>query len=63
LIIAVAIFGVAGCASGGGSSGGGGGGTTGTQKGTYTITLTPTANGTTGKPLQLAPIQLSLTVN
>jgi hypothetical protein len=63
LVLVLAAYGLAGCASGGGSSGGGGGGTSGTQKGTYTLTLTPTATSTGGKPLQLAPIQLTLTVN
>jgi hypothetical protein len=37
--------------------------TPGTQKGTYTLTLTPTASSMSGKPLQLPPIQLTLTVN
>jgi len=63
LVLVLAAYGLAGCASGGSSGGGGGGGTSGTQKGTYTLTLTPTANSTGGKPLQLAPIQLTLTVN
>jgi len=36
---------------------------TGTQKGTYTLTLTPTASSMSGKPLQLSAIQLTLTVN
>jgi Domain of unknown function (DUF1929)/Legume lectin domain/PKD domain len=61
LILVLAGYGLAGC---------GGGGisvvtpiTTGTQKGTYTLTLTPTATSMSGKPLQLSPIQLSLTVN
>jgi hypothetical protein len=36
---------------------------TGTQKGTYTLTLTPAASSMSGKPLQLSPIQLTLTVN
>ncbi|MEQ1472387.1 MAG: choice-of-anchor D domain-containing protein, partial [Candidatus Acidiferrum sp.] len=62
LVLVLAGYGLAGCASSG-SSGGGGGGTSGTQKGTYTITLTPTATSTGGKPLQLSPIQLTLTVN
>jgi Domain of unknown function (DUF1929)/Legume lectin domain/Glyoxal oxidase N-terminus/PKD domain/Quinohemoprotein amine dehydrogenase, alpha subunit domain III len=35
----------------------------GTQKGTYTLTLTPTASSMSGKPLQLSPIQLTLNVN
>ena len=62
LVLVLAASGLAGCASGG-STGGGGGGTSGTQKGTYTITLTPTATSIGGKPLQLSPIQLTLTVN
>ena len=38
--------------------------TTGTQKGTYTLTLTPTASSMSGKPLQqLSPIKLTLNVN
>jgi hypothetical protein len=60
LILVLAGSGLAGC----------GGGvsvvtpiTTGTQKGTYTLTLTPTATSISGKPLQLSPIQLTLTVN
>jgi hypothetical protein len=61
LVLVLAGYGLAGCSSGGVSvvtptS-------TGTQKGTYTITLTPTASSTSGKPLQLSPIQLTLTVN
>jgi hypothetical protein len=64
LILLLAAYGLAGCASGGSSSGGGGGGgTSGTQAGTYTLTLTPTANSTTGKPLQLTASQLTLKVN
>jgi hypothetical protein len=62
LVILLAGYGLAGCASGGVSTvtppv------TTGTQKGTYTLTLTPTASSISGKPLQLTPIQLTLTVN
>ena len=34
-----------------------------TPQGTSTITVTPTAMSTSGKPLQLTPIQLTLTVN
>jgi len=63
LILVLAGYGLAGC--GGGSisvvtpiSSG-----SGTQKGTYTLTLTPTATSMSGKPLQLSPIQLTLTVN
>jgi hypothetical protein len=63
LVLMLAAYGLAGCASSGSSGGGGGGGTSGTQKGTYTLTLTPTAMSTGGKALQLAPIQLTLTVN
>jgi hypothetical protein len=64
LALILAGYGLAGCASGGVSvvtptppS------TTGTQKGTYTFTLTPAASSMSGKPLQLSPIQLTLTVN
>jgi hypothetical protein len=64
LVLVLAGYGLTGCASGGMSvvtptppS------TTGTQKGTYTLTLTPTASSMSGKPLQLSPIQLTLTVN
>jgi hypothetical protein len=62
LVLVLAGYGLAGCASGGVSTvtppv------TTGTQKGTYTLTLTPTASSMSGKPLQLTPIQLTLTVN
>ena len=61
LVLVLAGYGLSGCASGGVSvvtptS-------TGTQKGTYTLTLTPTASSTSGKPLQLSPIQLTLMVN
>ena len=61
LILVLAVCGLAGCAGGGTSSGPVS--QTGTQKGTYTLTLTPTATSTIGKPLPLTPIQLSLTVN
>ncbi len=61
LILALAVFGIAGCASGGSSSGSGT--TVGTRAGTYTLTLTPSANSMTGQPLQLSPIQLTLVVN
>jgi hypothetical protein len=64
LVLVLAGYGLTGCASGGVSvvtatppT------TTGTQKGTYTLTLTPTASSMSGKPLQLSPIQLTLTVN
>jgi len=63
LILVLAGYGLAGCAGGGVSvvtpiSSG-----SGTQKGTYTLTLTPTASSMSGKPLQLSSIQLTLTVN
>ena len=61
LILMLAVYGLVGCASSGSSSPGPG--PTGTRAGTYTLTLTPTASSTTGKPLQLTPIQLTLTVN
>jgi hypothetical protein len=64
LALILAGYGLAGCASSGVSvvtptppS------TTGTQKGTYTLTLTPAASSMSGKPLQLSPIPLTLTVN
>ncbi|HEY8714512.1 MAG TPA: choice-of-anchor D domain-containing protein [Candidatus Acidoferrum sp.] len=56
------VYAAAGCASGGGGSTTPPP-TTGTQKGTYTLTLTPTANSMSGKALQLSPITLTLTVN
>jgi hypothetical protein len=34
-----------------------------TPSGTYTLVLTPSAMTAAGKPLQLAPIQLTLVVN
>jgi Domain of unknown function (DUF1929)/Legume lectin domain/PKD domain/Abnormal spindle-like microcephaly-assoc'd, ASPM-SPD-2-Hydin/Quinohemoprotein amine dehydrogenase, alpha subunit domain III len=63
LILVLAGSGIAGCASGGTSVVTPTPGTSGTQKGTYTLTLTPTASSMSGKPLQLSPIQLTLTVN
>ena len=64
MVLVLAGFNLTGCASGGVSV------VTptqpsnpGTQKGTYTLTLTPTASSTSGKPLQLSPIQLTLNVN
>jgi hypothetical protein len=63
LILVLAGSGIAGCASGGTSVVTPTPGTSGTQKGTYTLTLTPTASSMGGKPLQLSPIQLTLTVN
>jgi hypothetical protein len=65
LVLVLAGYGLAGCASSGmpvvnptaaPTS-------TGTQKGTYTLTLSPSASSMSGKPLQLSPIQLTLTVN
>ncbi len=58
-IVVITLLSVSGCASGGSSPGP----TTGTQKGMYTLTLTPTATSVSGKPLQLTPIQLTLIVN
>jgi hypothetical protein len=63
LVLVLAGYGLAGCASGGMSVVTPPPTTTGTQKGTYTLTLTPTASSMSGKPLQLSPIQLTLTVN
>jgi hypothetical protein len=63
LVFALAGYGLAGCAGGGVSVVNPPPTTTGTQKGTYTLTLTPTASSMSGKPLQLSPIQLTLTVN
>jgi hypothetical protein len=63
LILLLAGSGIAGCASGGTSVVTPTPGTSGTQKGTHTLTLTPTASSMSGKPLQLSPIQLTLTVN
>jgi len=64
LVLVLAGYGLAGCASGGVSVVTPPPPTnTGTQKGTYTLTLTPTASSMSGKPLQLTPIQLTLTVN
>ena len=61
LVLVLAGYGLSGCAGSRGSvvtpT------TTGTQKGTYTLTLTPTASSISGKPLQLSPIQLTLQVN
>jgi hypothetical protein len=61
LVLVLAVCGITGCASGGSSTGPGN--PIGTQKGTYTLTLTPSANSSTGQPLQLSPIQLTLVVN
>jgi hypothetical protein len=61
LVLALTVCGITGCGSGGTSTGPGN--PVGTQKGTYTLTLTPSANSSTGQPLQLAPIQLTLVVN
>jgi hypothetical protein len=63
LILVLAVYGLAGCASGNTPGPGPVPPQTGTQKGTYTLTLTPAATSTSGKPLTLTPIQLTLTVN
>jgi Domain of unknown function (DUF1929)/Legume lectin domain/PKD domain/Abnormal spindle-like microcephaly-assoc'd, ASPM-SPD-2-Hydin/Quinohemoprotein amine dehydrogenase, alpha subunit domain III len=63
LVLVLAGYGLAGCASGGVSTVNPTPTISGTQKGTYTLTLTPTASSMSGKPLQLSPIQLTLTVN
>ncbi len=63
LVLVLAGYGLAGCASGGVSMVTPPPTTTGTQKGTYTLTLTPTASSMSGKPLQLSSTQLTLTVN
>jgi hypothetical protein len=63
MVLVLAGYALAGCASGGMSVVTPPPTTTGTQKGTYTITLTPTASSMSGKPLQLSAIQLTLTVN
>jgi hypothetical protein len=62
LVLVLAGYGLSGCA-GSGTSVVPPPTTTGTQKGTYTLTLTPTASSMSGKPLQLSPIQLTLIVN
>jgi Abnormal spindle-like microcephaly-assoc'd, ASPM-SPD-2-Hydin len=65
LALVLAVCGLTGCA--GGSSSTPPPSTpppsTGTQAGTYTLTLTPTATSTSGKPIHIAPTQLTLTVN
>jgi hypothetical protein len=63
LVLVLAGYGLAGCASGGVSTVNPTPTISGTQKGTYTLTLTPSASSMSGKPLQLSPIQLTLTVN
>lgn len=63
LVLVLAGYGLAGCASGGVSTITPPPTSTGTQKGTYTLTLTPTASSMSGKPLQLSSTQLTLTVN
>jgi hypothetical protein len=62
-VLVIAGYALAGCASGGVSVVNPNPTVSGTQKGTYTLTLTPTASSMTGKPLQLSPIQLTLNVN
>jgi hypothetical protein len=61
LVLILGGYGLSGCGSSGASSVTPT--STGTQKGTYTLTLTPTASSMNGKPLQLSPIQLTLNVN
>lgn len=58
--LVLTVCGIAGCAGG---SSTGPVNPVGTQKGTYTLTLTPSATSSTGQSLQLAPIQLTLIVN
>jgi hypothetical protein len=60
LALVLAVCGLAGCAGGPSSTPPS---STGTQAGTYTLTLTPTATSTSGKPIHIAPTQLTLTVN
>jgi Domain of unknown function (DUF1929)/Legume lectin domain/PKD domain/Glyoxal oxidase N-terminus/Quinohemoprotein amine dehydrogenase, alpha subunit domain III len=62
-VLVIAGYALTGCASGGMSVVNPTPTVSGTQKGTYTLTLTPTAASVSGKPLQLAPIQLTLNVN
>jgi hypothetical protein len=63
LVLVLAGYGLAGCASSGVSTVTPPPTIAGTQKGTYTLTLTPTASSMSGKPLQLSSTQLTLTVN
>ena len=60
LVLVLAASGIAGCAGG---SSTGPGNPVGTHAGTYTLTLTPSATSSTGQPLALTPIQLTLIVN
>jgi PKD repeat protein len=60
LALVLAVCGLTGCAGGSSSTPPP---STGTQAGTYTLTLTPTATSTSGKPIHIAPTQLTLTVN
>jgi hypothetical protein len=62
-VLAFAGYVLTGCASGGVSVVTPTPPVSGTQKGSYTLTLTPTASSMSGKPLQLSPIQLTLNVN
>jgi hypothetical protein len=62
-VLVIAGYALGGCASGGVSVVNPTPTVSGTRKGTYTLTLTPTAASMSGKPLQLSPIQLSLNVN
>ena len=62
LALVLVAVGLAGCAGGGGSPPPSH--TTGTQAGTYTLTLTPTTTNAAGKPMQQLPSQqLTLIVN
>jgi hypothetical protein len=62
-VLVIAGYALAGCASGGVSVVNPNPTVSGIQKGTYTLTLTPTASSMSGKPLQLSPIQLTLNIN
>jgi hypothetical protein len=57
------IFAVNGCGGGASSTPAPQSSTLVTPSGTYTLVLTPSVNNAAGKPLQLAPIQLTLVVN
>ena len=63
LILVLAVCGIAGCASDGNGGGSNPPPATGTQAGTYTITLTPSAMSTSGQAITVTPIQLKLIVN
>jgi hypothetical protein len=57
------ILAVNGCGGGASSTPAPQGSTLVTPSGTYTLVLTPSPMNASGKPLQLAPIQLTLIVN